>query len=123
MEAIRPWGNWTTLLVDEGRFKCKHIIVSPSHRLSLQSHIHRSEHWIIVRGSGVVTVGDDEFSVGINSHVFIQKNVRHRIHNTDTSEPLVFVEVQLGSHLSEDDITRYEDDYNRTCGPIIEKDI
>lgn len=112
--CVRPWGTYTTLFSEDCSFLLKKIIVNPSSRLSLQSHNHRSEDWVITSGYGMVVIGDDTIHVGPNSHVFIPKNVKHRIVNTSQSEEIVFVEVQVGSILEETDIVRYEDDYGRT---------
>ena len=117
----RPWGQYESIIDfhennlhnDESGYKVKRIIVKPNSRLSLQSHDHRSEHWILVQGSGLVQVGDDTFNLHKNQHIFIPKNSKHRITNTDNEEELVFIEVQIGNYLGEDDITRYEDIYNR----------
>lgn len=107
----RPWGNWR--VVDIGpTFTTKQVEVKPGHRLSLQYHYHRSEHWVIVAGSGEATVGGDTIRVEAGRHVNIPSGVQHRIHNTGDS-PLVFVEVQLGDLLDENDIVRLEDDYQR----------
>ena len=110
----RPWGTYETLHHDdEEGFLVKKIVVNPSSRLSLQSHEHRSELWVVVRGNGTVTVGDDAITVGPKSHVFIPRGAKHRISNSQNADPLVFVEVQLGSVLLESDIHRYQDDYDR----------
>ncbi len=108
----RPWGSWR--VVDVGaRFTTKRIEVKPSHRLSLQTHQHRSEHWVIVAGTGEATIGDDQIGVEPGHYLYIPSDTKHRIHNTGET-PLVFVEVQLGDLLDENDITRLEDDYSRT---------
>lgn len=107
----RPWGNWR--VVDANAvFIAKRVEVRPGHRLSLQFHHHRSEHWVIVAGTGEATVGDDRLSVAPGDYVAIPCGARHRIHNTGT-DLLVFVEVQLGELLDEGDITRLDDDYSR----------
>ena len=90
----------------------KTITVNPGQRLSYQSHEKREEHWTIVSGSGIFTLNDEEIEVKISDHVFIPKQAKHRMHNPG-KEPLVFVEVQLGEYFGEDDIVRYEDDYQR----------
>ena len=107
----RPWGSWR--VVDTGpTFTTKQVQVKPGQRLSLQYHNHRSEHWIIVAGSGEATVGGDTIRIEAGRHVNIPSGVKHRIHNTGDT-PLVFVEVQLGELLDENDIVRLEDDYAR----------
>jgi mannose-6-phosphate isomerase-like protein (cupin superfamily) len=108
----RPWGMYEVL--DEGQgYKVKRIEVKPDQRLSLQSHEKRSEHWVIVSGEAVVTVGDHEVHLQANEDVLIPARTKHRIANPG-KEMLVFIEVQCGSYLGEDDIKRFEDDYNRT---------
>ncbi len=109
---IRPWGRFE-ILRDTETFKSKVIEVDPEQRLSYQSHRHRAEHWVIVRGRPEVVVDDRVLALGPGDHVFIPRGARHRIRNP-TDEPVVFVEVQLGTYFGEDDIERYEDDYHRT---------
>lgn len=108
----RPWGSFLVLHSGE-KYVVKQICVSPGHRLSLQSHAHRSESWTIVSGSALVTLGDVELVHGALGQVFVPCGVKHRIKNTSGNEDLVIVEVQLGDVLDEDDIVRYEDDYQR----------
>jgi mannose-1-phosphate guanylyltransferase len=116
MQTNRPWGTYEILQEKrEGEnFLIKKIVVNPNSRLSLQSHAHRSEHWIVVQGSGKVTVGEDDVVCGINSQLFIPRGAKHRITNTSMENILVFVEVQVGDVLQEDDIVRYQDDYGRS---------
>lgn len=90
----------------------KNIAVYPSKRLSLQSHNFRSEHWVIVKGTAKVQVGNNEFIMNANEHIYIPIKTLHRIENIGT-ELMEFTETQIGSYLGEDDIIRYEDDYNR----------
>lgn len=107
----RPWGNWR--VVDAGAaFITKRVEVAAGHRLSLQLHRHRSEHWVIVEGCGEAVVGDSKAEIGPGDYVAIPCGTKHRIHNTG-AEPLVFVEVQFGEILDERDITRLDDDYSR----------
>jgi len=108
----RPWGTYT--VIDESdTFKVKRITVEPGQRLSYQTHEHRSEYWTIVKGHGTVTLEDgEEKRVQVGDAIYIEKNDPHRISNVGES-PLVFIEVQLGDYLGEDDIVRLEDDYNR----------
>jgi mannose-6-phosphate isomerase len=110
----RPWGMYEVLTEGEG-YKVKRIEVKPGHRLSLQMHENRTEHWVIVAGEALATVGEREIRLQVNQEVMIPIKTKHRIMNAGES-PLVFIEVQCGSYLGEDDITRFEDDYNRT-GP------
>ena len=109
--VARPWGTYLEL--DRGPTSVvKRIVVNPGCRLSLQSHHHRSEHWTVVEGRGVATVCDDLIPLRPNVHVFIPKNARHRLTN-DSDMPLEVIEVQYGTVLTEEDIVRYEDDYDR----------
>ncbi len=109
---FRPWGWFES--IDKGPgYQAKRLVINPGGTLSLQSHRHRSEHWIVVRGVATVTLGETERSVQENESVFIPVGVRHRLANR-TKEKLVIIEVQTGSYLGEDDITRYEDVYDRT---------
>lgn len=107
----RPWGTWEVLDAGEG-FCVKKITVNPGGILSLQLHHFRSEHWTIVQGTAVVTLGEDKITVGQNEHVFIPVETKHRIQN-DTADEVVFIEIQAGDNLDENDIVRYEDNYGR----------
>ena len=109
----RPWGRFEVLL-DEPGYKVKRVTVEPGKRLSLQIHHYRSEHWHIVLGDGLATVGDQEIAVRVSQSIDIPSNVQHRIANAG-EVPLVFVEVQRGPKLVESDIVRLQDDYGR-CG-------
>jgi mannose-6-phosphate isomerase-like protein (cupin superfamily) len=107
----RPWGMYEVL--DEGiGFKVKRIEVKPGHRLSYQSHENRSEHWVVAQGEALVTVDDRQIVLRANEEIVIPAKARHRVANTG-EEKLIFIEVQCGSYLGEDDIKRYEDDYSR----------
>jgi len=110
-EDHRPWGYYK-VLQDASDRKVKEIVVYPNKRLSLQRHQHRSEHWTIINGSGLVTLDDKIVAVGPGQSVEIPVKTIHRIHNTG-SDPLVFIEVQTGSYFGEDDIERFEDDFGR----------
>lgn len=107
----RPWGWYESLLVG-GRFQVKRITVLPGASLSLQSHFHRSEHWIVVEGTAKVTVDDEVKLLSENQSVYIPVGTKHRMENPGRI-PLVFIEVQTGSYVGEDDIVRYEDRYAR----------
>lgn len=107
----RPWGSFTVLEKEQG-FQVKKIVVDAGQRLSLQLHEHRDEHWVVVQGEGVVTIGESRIVVKKSERVFIPKKTKHRVENTQ-EEPLIFIEVQLGDYLEEDDIVRLEDDYGR----------
>jgi mannose-6-phosphate isomerase-like protein (cupin superfamily) len=107
----RPWGRWQVLDAGPGH-AVKRITVNPGGRLSLQYHHHREEHWIVVAGTGTVTLNEETFEAGAGAVFTISTGVRHRIENR-ASDPLVFIEVQLGDDLREDDIVRLEDSYGR----------
>jgi mannose-1-phosphate guanylyltransferase/mannose-6-phosphate isomerase len=108
----RPWGSYTVLEEDPEGFKLKRIEVAPGARLSLQSHAHRSEHWVVVSGIATVTNGDQVITVHKNQSTYIPIGTKHRLENLG-SEPLHIVEIQVGEYLGEDDIQRYEDNYGR----------
>lgn len=107
----RPWGWFESLVIGE-RFQVKRIVVHPGAALSLQSHHHRSEHWIVVEGTAKVTVDDEVKLVSENQSVYIPLGAVHRMENPG-KVPMVLIEVQTGSYLGEDDIIRYEDVYSR----------
>ena len=112
--VVRPWGTYEVLHQRSGEhFLVKKIIVEPESRLSLQTHTHRSEHWVVISGRGEAVVGDDTLVLGPGTHVFIPKNTKHRLINPNASTILEIVEVQCGEILSEEDIVRHEDDYQR----------
>ncbi|NJL96756.1 mannose-6-phosphate isomerase [Candidatus Gracilibacteria bacterium] len=118
--GARPWGVYY-VLEDSPNYKVKKIVVNPGHRLSLQLHKHRSEHWIVVSGNASVVVRNCEdeakwsFDLPPNESCFIPMNVKHRLANFGKI-PLVIVEVQVGEYTGEDDIERFEDDYSRASG-------
>ncbi len=107
----RPWGSFTVLM-DLPNYKVKQIQVLPGHRLSLQLHHQREEHWIITQGTPEVTVGEETLARQKGDYIFIPKETKHRIANS-TDSPVEFVEVQLGEYFGEDDIVRFQDDYQR----------
>ncbi|MBE1288726.1 MAG: mannose-1-phosphate guanylyltransferase/mannose-6-phosphate isomerase [Rhodobacteraceae bacterium] len=111
----RPWG-WFESLVVGNRFQVKRIHVHPGAALSLQSHQHRSEHWIVVEGTAKVTIDDKVQLISENQSVYIPLGTVHRMENPG-KVPMVLIEVQTGSYLGEDDIIRYEDVYARGQGP------
>ena len=113
VKVNRPWGWYATIDGnDYTGYKVKKICVWPNSRLSLQSHNRRSEHWVIIKGDAIVQIGGDYLEMNKNQHVYIPKNTLHRIENIG-NEPLIFIETQIGEYLGEEDIVRYEDDYNR----------
>lgn len=108
----RPWGTYS-VLESSDRYKMKRIVVRPGERLSLQKHLHRSEHWVVVSGTATVTVGDKVFYVRPNESTYIPSGTVHRLQN-EGRLPLVIVEVQVGEYTGEDDIIRVQDDYQRS---------
>lgn len=107
----RPWGTWETINVGE-KYIVKHLVILPGQSVSLQQHNHRSEHWIIVKGNAQITVGETTKTYAQNSHVYIPVKEKHRIANLG-NENLVFIEIQTGDTLDENDIVRFEDQYGR----------
>ena len=107
----RPWGHFSSLMRGS-RFQVKSILVEPGGILSLQSHVHRAEHWIVVEGTATVTLGEERRLVGENGFVHIPRGAVHRLAN-EGRLPMRLIEVQVGPYLGEDDITRYEDAYDR----------
>ncbi len=107
----RPWGWFESLVVGD-RFQVKRIVVHPGAALSLQSHVHRSEHWIVVEGTAKVTIDDVVQLVTENQSVYIPLGAVHRMENPG-KVPMVLIEVQTGAYVGEDDIVRYEDVYAR----------
>ncbi len=112
--AYRPWGSYT-VLEEAPRFKIKRISVKPGAKLSLQMHYHRSEHWVVVKGTARVTRDDDVFLLRESESTFISPGQRHRLENPGRI-PLEIIEIQNGSYLGEDDIVRFEDQYGRNQG-------
>jgi mannose-1-phosphate guanylyltransferase/mannose-1-phosphate guanylyltransferase/mannose-6-phosphate isomerase len=108
----RPWGRFKNLL-DTEYTKVKLLEVDPGKRLSYQSHSKRRESWTIVRGQARVTLNDQIHELKVGEHIDIPMGARHRLENLGT-EILAVVEAQTGSYFGEDDIKRYEDDWNRT---------
>jgi mannose-6-phosphate isomerase-like protein (cupin superfamily) len=107
----RPWG-WFEILFEEVGLKVKRIMVKPGKRLSLQSHERRAENWVVVQGEARVTLGDVTVKLEKRQAVFIPEKTKHRMENPG-KEDLVFIEVQTGTYLGEDDITRFQDDFER----------
>lgn len=107
----RPWGRYTIL--DTGPdYQVKQVVVDPGKRLSLQLHRHRAEHWVVVQGTALVTIGAETRSVAANQSVYVPLETPHRLENPG-AEPLKLIEVQTGSYLGEDDIVRLADDFWR----------
>jgi mannose-6-phosphate isomerase-like protein (cupin superfamily) len=114
LTGTRPWGCWAVLGDGEG-YKVKRIEVNPGHRLSLQRHAHRSEHWIVVVGTARIIIGDQVSLVHAQESTFVPAGTTHRIENPGP-HPLIIIEIQNGLYLEEDDIVRLQDDYGRYDG-------
>lgn len=110
-KTYRPWGWYQTINCGQ-RFQVKEIVVHPGGQLSLQAHHHRAEHWVVVRGTAKVTIGDKEKSITENESIFVPLGARHRLENPGRI-PMHLIEVQTGSYLEEDDIVRFDDKYGR----------
>ena len=107
----RPWG-WYDVIDQGDRYKVKNIEVKPGHRLSLQKHHHRTEHWIVVSGTAEVQLNEDKQILGENQSMYIPLGGMHRLSNPGKI-PLKIIEVQSGAYLEEDDIERFDDDHGR----------
>ena len=107
----RPWGKYVVLL-DQEDHKVKEITVLPGHRLSLQRHKHREEHWFIQKGQALVTLNGQEILLNIGQSIDIPRGAIHRIANPGNND-LTFIEIQTGEYFGEDDIERLQDDYSR----------
>ena len=110
----RPWGTFTVLDEADG-FKVKRIEVLPGKRLSYQKHAQRAEHWVVVQGTARVTLDDRDILVAAGEAIDIAIGAAHRVENPG-NETLVFIEVQRGGYLGEDDIVRLQDDFGRVGG-------
>jgi mannose-1-phosphate guanylyltransferase/mannose-6-phosphate isomerase len=109
--VYRPWGHYQDVDI-AARHKVKRIVVKPGGKLSLQKHFHRSEHWVVVKGTAEVTLGSEVRCVHENESVYIPIGGIHRLANPGKI-PLELIEVQVGSYLGEDDIVRFDDVYGR----------
>lgn len=108
----RPWGFYKTTILSEF-VQAKVLHVFPQQKLSLQYHKKREEHWVVIKGQGMMTIGESLREVKAGSYIFIPKGCQHRVENISNQEPLIISEVQLGDYFGEDDIIRIEDIYNR----------
>lgn len=108
----RPWGTYT-VLEEAPNFKVKRIEVLPGKRLSYQKHSQRAEHWFVVEGTAKVTLDGKDITIGAGQAIDIPIGAAHRVENPGDDD-LIFIEVQRGTYLGEDDIVRLEDDYGRT---------
>ena len=109
--VYRPWGTYT-ILEENSNTKIKRIVVYPGAKLSLQMHHHRSEHWIVVKGTAKIVNGDQVIFLEENQSTYVPKTTRHRLENPG-KVPLHIIEVQIGPYLEEDDIVRFDDDFGR----------
>lgn len=114
-QKLRPWGS-ASVLEQGTRYKIKRVEVKPGHRLSLQTHQHRNEHWIVVSGTAKVICGSHESFLATNQSTYIPACTTHRLENPGTI-PLVLIEVQSGEYLGEDDIVRHQSDYDEYDSP------
>ena len=110
--VYRPWGFYESLIQGD-RFQVKRIVVTPGHKLSLQKHFHRAEHWVVVNGTAIVTRDGEEVMVRENESIYLPLGTVHRMENPGRI-PLTLIEVQSGAYLGEDDIVRLEDTYGRS---------
>jgi mannose-6-phosphate isomerase-like protein (cupin superfamily) len=107
----RPWGEFH-ILADMPYTKVKRLIINPGHRLSLQSHKMREEHWVVVRGVATVSVGEQTKELSYGQYIFVPRGAKHRIACAG-NDPVEIIEVQTGEAFPEEDIVRFEDDYKR----------
>ena len=110
--SYRPWG-FVEGLIEGERFQVKRIVVQPGHKISLQKHFHRAEHWVVVNGSALVTRGEEQVLLRENESIYIPLGAMHRLENPGRI-PLTLIEVRSGAYLAEDDIVRVEDHYGRS---------
>ena len=107
----KPWGSY--LILEQGKnYLVKNLLVKSGEKLSLQSHKHRSEHWVVVRGSAKVTIDDNIYNLEMNESIYIPLGSKHRLENRGEKD-LIITEIQIGDYLDEEDIIRYEDIYGR----------
>jgi mannose-1-phosphate guanylyltransferase/mannose-6-phosphate isomerase len=111
VKVYRPWGSYESLSFGD-RFQVKRIVVNPDKVLSLQFHHHRAEHWVVVRGTARISVGEEVRLLGEDQSTYIPLGAVHRLENPGRI-PLEIIEVQTGAYLGEDDIVRLEDSYGR----------
>ena len=116
VRCTRPWGDWEVLATGEG-YKVKRLRVAPGERLSYQRHRHRSEYWLVVSGSALVTINGKAHELHEGGTLLVPQQALHRIQNGGAID-LVIIEIQRGSLCEESDIERVEDDYGRGCEDI-----
>lgn len=115
IKITKPWGHYCSLDDGEtstGKYQIKTLVIKQHQRLSLQSHEHRKEYWLVINGNPTIQLGDSIKDYFVGDLIVIRPQQKHRIAN-QYSDDVIIVEVQTGSYLGEDDIIRYEDDYNR----------
>ena len=112
----RPWGIYKTTVL-QSEYQSKVLQVKPLAQLSLQYHLHREEHWVVVSGEGLAQVGDSLVPVQPGSVIFIPRGCKHRMTNTSATAQLIIIEAQIGDYFGEDDIVRIEDRYGRIPAP------
>jgi len=112
--ATPPWGKWEVML-DQPGYKVKRITVDPGEQLSYQKHAQRREHWVAVLGEGLVLLEGKEHILVVGDSIDVPAGMLHRVTNPG-SAPFIFIEVQIGSYLGEDDIVRVENHYGRASG-------
>ena len=111
-QNARPWG-WFESIIKEDRFQVKRIVLNIKKSISLQLHHHRSEHWVVVKGTARITKEEETFLLSENQSAYIPIGIKHRLENAGKI-PLEIIEIQSGSYLEEDDIVRFQDQYGRT---------
>lgn len=108
----KPWGFFKTTFLNPYA-RAKIIKINPLGELSLQEHLKREEHWVIINGTGALVIGDSEKTMQAGDYIFIPKRCKHKITNLSDTDPLMISEIQMGKYFGEDDIIRYEDKYGR----------
>lgn len=108
----RPWGHYI-IIHKSKNYLIKKIVILPNESISLQLHHHRSEHWIVINGIAKIQIGNKKIKLTQNQSTYVPVNKKHKVSN-NSSEPLIILETQLGQKLSEKDIIRFEDQYNRS---------
>ncbi|MEL0280796.1 MAG: phosphomannose isomerase type II C-terminal cupin domain [Gammaproteobacteria bacterium] len=109
--SARPWGTYEVIMSSDS-YKIKRIIVEPGQRLSLQSHEKRDEFWVVLNGNALVEIESHSYTLKYGESIQIKRNEKHRVKNI-SDDKLILIEVQTGEYFGEDDIQRFEDDYNR----------
>jgi mannose-6-phosphate isomerase-like protein (cupin superfamily) len=108
----RPWGSYEILCKGAG-YQSKRLMINSGQRLSLQTHKHRDEQWVIAKGTAKVTIGDKVITLGKGQSAEVPRTIQHRIENISDIDSLEIIEVQIGDYIDEEDIIRLEDDYGR----------